>query len=196
MKRMKEDGQSTIEFILTFTFGLGIVFLFINVAVNYSAGYLVHYATFMASRTYLTVEAHTFSEGASETVAREEARKTFARFRMQALGVDASRVKPSGSAEIGFHINPYFPPVTSSGQRDAVYIGAYSVFERPVSFFRLIAGGEIAKYVSESFLGKEPTRSSCRIQTCKAITLGLTGRPAACDDDVSQNDFTLFDNGC
>lgn len=196
MKQVSENGQSTIEFILTFTFGLGIVFLFINVAVNFSAGYLVHYATYMASRTYLTVEAHVVNEGGNEPPAREEARKTFARFRMQALGVDSGTVKPSGSADIGFHINPYFPPVTSNSRRDALYIGAYSVFERPVSVFRLIAGGEVAKYVSESFLGKEPTRSSCRVQTCTAIMLGLTGGLGNCSDTISSNDFTLFDNGC
>lgn len=194
MKHVKQAGQSTIEFILTFTFGLGIVFLFINVAINYSAGYLVHYATFMAARTYLTVERDA-SDGPNDAVAKEEARKTFARFRMQALGIDAGSVKPGGNGANGFHINPYFPAVTSSNRRDALYIGAYAVFEKPVSIFRLVAGGETAKYVSEAFLGKEPTRANCFEQTCKAIILGLTGNPTACGE-TSGFDFTVYDNGC
>ena len=184
-------GQSTIEFILVFTFGLGIVFLFINIAVNYSAGYLVHYANFMAARTYLTVEGQRQTDGANSGFARDEARRTFARFRMSALGIDSSSVKASGSGEIGFHINPYFP--APANRRDTLYIGTYTVFERPVSFFRLIAGNEKAKHVTEAFLGKEPTRINCWEQTCRAIMLGLTNNATACEATA---DFTVYDNGC
>lgn len=194
MKLHKEAGQSTIEFILTFTFALGIIFLFINVAINYSAGYLVHYATYMGARTYLTVEAGTNSEGNNNNVAKEEARKTFARFRMNALGVDSSSVRNAGGRDIGFHINPYFPAVPNP--RDVIYIGAYSVFERPISFFKLVAGGEKALHVSEAFLGKEPTRRNCWEQTCSAIMVGLQGSAATSCADINSNDFTVYDDGC
>lgn len=193
MKSVKQAGQSTIEFILTFTFGLGVIFLFVNVAINYSAGYLVHYSTFMAARTYLTVERHQTSDGANNNEAKQEALKTFSRFRMQALGVDSSSVKAAGNGDIGFHINPFEPPPSNSS--DALYIGAYAVFERPISFFRIVAGGEKAKHISEAFLGKEPTRFNCWVQTCKSIMLGLSGSATACAQ-ISSNDFTVFDNGC
>mgnify|MGYP001384050434 CR=1 FL=1 len=50
-----ESGQAAIEFVLTIAFGLGIVFLYVNFAFNYTVGYAVHYATFMAARTFQTV---------------------------------------------------------------------------------------------------------------------------------------------
>lgn len=190
---MKQSGQSTIEFILTFAFGLGIIFLFVNVAVNYSAGYLVHYSTFMAARTYLSVEMHQTSDGANNNEAKREALNTFSRFRMQALGVDSSSVKAARNGDIGFHINPFFPQPSNS--QEALFIGAYSVFERPISFFRIVAGGDKARHISEAFLGKEPTRYNCWEQTCAAIQLGLRGTPTGCER-ISDSDFTVFDNGC
>lgn len=185
-------GQSTIEFIVTFTFGLGIVFLFVSLALNYSAGFLVHYATFMASRTYLTVESHTQTEGTTANMAKEEALKTLNRFRLSSLGVPTGSVLNGGGSAPGFYINAHFPVVTP--RSDILYVGAYTVFEREPSLFKLIAGGDKVRYVSESYLGKEPSRIECWKQTCNAILLGL-GSTSECDT-LSTNDFTVFDNGC
>ena len=48
-----QKGQSTAEFILTFGFVVLIVIVFIQMSLNLTKGYLVHYATFMASRSFL-----------------------------------------------------------------------------------------------------------------------------------------------
>lgn len=190
MRALKESGQSTIEFILTFMFGLGIIFLFVNISVNYSVGYLVHYATFMASRTYLTHEIGVGDPAASDGSASNEALITFRRFKMEAAGVPSGGVLAGGSADIGFHINRYS---TVNSNDDALFVGAYAVFERPLSFFRAIAGDTKGTLVSESYLGKEPVRAECWQRTCKAISLGVKGNPTACG---GQDDYTVFDNGC
>ncbi|MBY0516137.1 MAG: hypothetical protein K2P81_04470 [Bacteriovoracaceae bacterium] len=190
MKKNNQKGQSTIEFILTFMFGLGIVFLFVNVAMNYSVGYLVHYATFMASRTYLTVESHSVDPGQSHAIASQSALTTFQRFKIQSLGIPSDSIKSPGASDDGFHINPFH--TVSSGDA-ALFVGAYTVFERPLSFFQSVAGGTIAKHVSESYLGKEPVRTECWQRTCQAIVLSITGSTGTCTD---QSDMTVFDNGC
>ena len=51
-----ESGQSTIEFLLIFVFILGFVFSALKLSFIYTNGYLVHYATFMASRAYMVVD--------------------------------------------------------------------------------------------------------------------------------------------
>ncbi len=190
MKHLKQGGQSTIEFILTFMFGLGIIFLFVNISVNYSVGYLVHYATFMASRTYLTFETGTGDPTGSDGAASTAALETFRRFRMETVGVPSGSVLPGGGAEIGFHINGYSSVSDSQG---ALFVGAYAVFERPLSFFRAIAGDTKGTMISESYLGKEPVRSDCWQRTCKAISLAVKGNPTACG---GTDDYTVFDNGC
>ncbi len=188
----KQDGQSTIEFILTFMFSLGIVFLFVNVAVNYSVGYVVHYATFMASRTYLTVDSGINNLASSEAPAQAAALSTFLRFKMQSLGVPAGGVLPAGDSAPGLHINN-FSEVNDSAE--ALFVGAYAVFERPLSFFRSVGGTTKSKFVSESFLGKEPVRADCYERTCAAIMLGIGGAGSGCTGGGTV-DFTVFDNGC
>ena len=52
----KDNGQSSIEFLISFFFVLGFVFVFLKISLNAAEGYLVHYATYMASRSYLVAE--------------------------------------------------------------------------------------------------------------------------------------------
>lgn len=192
--KTNQAGQSTIEFILTFMFGMGVVFLFINVAVNYSAGYLVHYATFMAARTYSTVDSHITPEN-SDSVASTQAMQTFARFKVDKVGVPLAGPLPPG-LQPGLHINSYMNVRNNS---DALMVGLYAVFQKPLSYFQNIAGGEPATFVSEAFLGKEPTRNQCWEQTCAAIIMGVTGAPGgsvACGTASFNLDITVFDNGC
>lgn len=192
MKKLKQTGQSTIEFIFTMMFALGVVFLFVNISVNYSVGYLVHYATFMASRTYLTVDANGSLPSVSESVAGEEALNTFKRFKMKSVGVEDSGILPSNGLENGFHINTFS---TASTSAEVMFVGAYVKYEKPLSFFRALAGTTPVTYISESYLGKEPVRADCWQRTCQAIMLGVTGQTGTCTQG-NVNDFTVFDNGC
>jgi hypothetical protein len=192
--RKCQKGQSTIEFILTFMFALGIVFMFVNIAINYSAGYLVHYATFMASRTYLTVDsAGGNSPADSSGLAKEEALNTFKRFKMGVIGVPDDAAKNCCSLDDGFYIRGAYEGVNPS---TALFVGAVSVFERPLSFFQSITGTTTGKLVSESFLGKDPVRLECWQRTCQAIMLAISGNPTACSSGSQTIDVTVFDNGC
>ena len=46
-------GQSTAEFILALRLHVAFVIVFIQMAQNYVKGYVIHYATYMTSRSYM-----------------------------------------------------------------------------------------------------------------------------------------------
>ena len=191
---ISESGQSMIEFIVTFSFAIGVILLFINIAVNYTEGYVVHYATYMASRTYLTVDSNSIIEAGSQADAAEEARITFERFKPSLIGVPATGILAPGNGDPGFHINPY---TTVNGIiTNYLYVGAYSVRIEPLSMYKLISGDTKITYVSESYLGKEPTRADCYQRTCQAIMLAVTGNVVECTRNNTGYDFTVYDNGC
>ena len=179
MKRKASAGQATIEFILTLAFGLSLMLMIFNSAINYTTGYLVHYATFMASRVYLTTETHfgTFGSGYDSSVqpAEQAARETFKQYNLQIFGIQ----------EDEFFVNK-----STSAQSPSEYltVGTYTRFTQKVDMLGKVAGNTELDLVSESFLGKEPTRVGCAIRTCMAITGQDT-----CEENM---DITLFDDGC
>ncbi len=50
-------------------------------------------------------------------------------------------------------------------------------------------------FVSEAFLGKEPTRYECHKRVCEIIEYRTNGAHKPCDSGDSSH-ATLFDNGC
>lgn len=177
MEIENESGQSTVEFILTFAFGVSFILLIFTTSLNYATGYLVHYATFMASRTYLTADSHIGGIGgtqASLNNTEQKARQVYNDFRLSVFGV------PDGN----FNINP----AGSTSPETYLTVGAYTTFELKLDIMGRIAGNQRLEMVSESFLGKEPTRAVCATRTCFAITGG-----EACDGTF---DITLYDDGC
>jgi hypothetical protein len=174
----KQAGQSTIEFIFTFAFGVSVILLIFNQAMNYATGYLVHYATFMASRTYLTADRHigTFADtGASLNGAEERARAVFNQYNLSIFDIPAT----------GFAINA----PNAGNTAEYITVGARTIFDQRMDMIGRVAGQKKLELVSESFLGKEPTRATCASRVCKAITNQET-----CNS--SQMDITLFDDGC
>lgn len=164
-----EKGQSTIEFIITFGFSIGITFLFLGMAINYVVGYMVHYGTFMAARTYLVQDtAEQTVEGALRT-AKSRAESKYRRYNLERFdaGVDKLRV-----------ISPETNPLLS---------GVVVTYERKVSFVRFVTGEKNATLVSEALLGKEPLRRECLETICQAMG------ERTCSDDM---DVTAEDNGC
>lgn len=180
MMKNNQSGQSTIEFIFTFVFGVSVIFMVFNSALTYCTGYLVHYATFMASRVYLTSD--TFTGGPAQPEAsiigtEVDAEKAFARYRLDIFKVSSDK----------FKINP----MPSSGIDNAsgyLLVGGRTKFEMPIDALGKITGAAEVELVSESFLGHEPTRAQCGARTCYAITGGTN-----CSNDM---DITLYDNGC
>lgn len=174
-----QSGQSTIEFIFTFVFGVSVIFMVFNSALSYCTGYLVHYATFMASRVYLTSD--NFNGGpdqpdSSILGAESDAEATYAQYKLDIFKVGSDK----------FKINPM-----KSGGLDAgeyLLVGGRTMFEMPIDALGKITGAAQVELVSESFLGHEPTRGQCGARTCMAITNTTT-----C---TNQMDITLYDNGC
>ena len=179
-KTNSQLGQSTIEFIFTFIFGVSVVLLIFNSAKNYATGYLVHYATFMASRSYLTSDSYTGTFGGANTslyvgIAETRARDTFNRYNLGIFNVTPDAMKLN-------HTSNNLP------NEEYLTTGAYTTFEQRIDALGRVTGEEKLILTSESFLGKEPTRFSCAIQMCKAVT-----GQESCNREL---DVTLFDDGC
>ncbi|MCY4643111.1 MAG: hypothetical protein OXB88_00675 [Bacteriovoracales bacterium] len=176
---MKNDkGQSTIEFLISFVFSLGILLVFIQLAVNLTGGFLAHYATYMASRTFLVYE-----EGRGTDIAGdyrqsvEKAQEVFDSYNVKIFGVYDSQ------AELKFNFED------DDSRKDYAFTGAYYLYRQPISLFDYFGGDVKSTMRSESFLGKEPTRGECWARTKAAIdTLGIPS-------DLKRY-VTVFDNGC
>lgn len=168
-RKLNEKGQSTIEFIMTLSFALGVSFLFISQSLNSTIGFLVHYATFMGGRTFLSYDSGSNSATNSIDIAANRAVETFNRYTLTRYNISPqiNMNKPTGNSSL--------------------FSGITAQYERLLTPYKMVGGGSKATYYSEGFLGKEPTRSSCRETTCGAMNL------SSCSASM---DITLFDNGC
>jgi hypothetical protein len=176
-KHLSQAGQSTIEFIFCFIFAVSIILLVFNASLNYAAGYVVHYATFMASRVFLTQGSSSATWGsAGLSQAASKAESAFAAYRLDVFGIknDAFKVN-TGQAEVSAD--------------EYLMIGGYTMFTRKMDLVGQITGQQKLELVSESFLGREPTQGVCASRVCKAITGQDTCTSAGMD-------ITLFDDGC
>lgn len=170
----KESGQSAIEFILTFGFGLGVTFLFVNQAINMTSGYLVHYVNFMAARAYMVHETGVHNKESVLNASRDHASFVAKSYDIGSVGVKAD-----------FN-------VISIHEGSGLFNGTVMKFEKKLSAMPMVGGGKKALFYSESFLGKEPTRLTCAEMICAA----MTGNPSSCEGDKQNMDIVLYDNGC
>ncbi len=172
-------GQSSIEFLFTFVIAVTLIFMFVGVAKNYGTGYLIHYATFMASRAYLTTDSGTIDveqniSGGSGS-AEDMARKVFGKYKLYKLN---KQIKQS---QLIFN---------HAGQTKIYeYVGTHYTFNAILSPIKLLTGKTLIEYKSESFLGKEPVRADCYQRICYM----MTGKVGCSDDKLN---ITMFDNGC
>jgi hypothetical protein len=180
MENKNQLGQSTVEFILSFAFGVSIVLFIFNASLKYATGYLVHYATFMASRVYLTADKHVGQVGdpdQAHTGSEARAKDAFMMYNLSVIRI------PNENFKINTVLN-----ARANFSSQTLTVGAYTTFDVPIDILGQVAGQKKLELVSESFLGKEPTRAECATRVCKALT----------DQDVcsSDMDITLFDDGC
>lgn len=178
METSNEKGQSTVEFILTFAFGVSLILVIFNTSLNHATGYLVHYATFMASRVYLTADSHVGSVTdvqPSLQTAEQRAVDAFNQYNLSVFNI------PNGN----FKVNK-----VNRGQDPSEFltVGTLTTFELYIDILGRITGSKKLEQVSESFLGKEPTRAECAARVCRAIVGSET-----CTQDM---DITLYDDGC
>lgn len=168
----REEGQSTIEFITSFAFAFSLLFLFVKVALNYTNGYMVHYANYMASRRYLVYDNNT-SPASVYANSLTRARESFFKRRPDVFIKNAS-----------FDFKANSPGETTLNKK---YIGTHVSYEDVLSFTKVVGGRREVFFHSESFLGKEPPRTECARRVCDM----LSSSGSNCSIYT-----TLFDNGC
>lgn len=146
--------------------------LAIKIALNLTNGYLAHYATFMASRTYLVVDSNSAEVDGADEYAFLLSQRVFNKFRIGGFIPDARqrlRARPPGVGG-----NP-------------VYTGIIFKFTQEFSFSDMTGGKVPMDFVSESFLGREPTRATCLQRICDSMKMIGKG----CGSNI-----TYYDNGC
>lgn len=170
--KKNQKGQASIEFIISFIVALGFLVLFVSVSTNLVAGYLAHYATFTASRVFLSFETNQ-TPGSVYAQSEAEAERVFNRIPLRRFGIR--------NGELRF--------IQPDPANVLIYRGAYYTYRRPFSAFALFSGNAQVNYTSESYLGREPTRQECMQRVCQAMGLGTN----CANPDF---DVTVFDNGC
>lgn len=169
-----EEGQSTIEFLSCISIAFTFVFLFIKIALNYTDGYMVQYATFMAARTYLVMDNTSPNDVEAINFAEREAIETFKSYQLEKF------------------IEGFDGDIDFRSPRDNIvkaFVGAVVKYTGVLSYSKAVGGKEPLNFTSEAYLGKEPTRGECANRVCVGI-MG-SGVVSSCKDYV-----TLFDNGC
>ncbi len=173
-KFRSDEGQSTIEFLLTFTAAVGFIFVFLKMALNYTDGYMVHHATFLAARSYLVADADRDDIDEGDQAAKAIANRVFSSYLPDGFvkGVSMGDLKE----------NSPNPGITKFG----AFVGLYINYVQRFSLGH-VGGKSNVNFTSEAFLGREPSRAETKHQVCEAIkSLGLN----RCDVHV-----TLEDNG-
>ncbi len=176
-KKKSISGQASIEFLLSFMLAFSLVLVFIYFSANLVTGYVVHHATFVSSRAFLVGDAASESNlelGVSRGISM--AKDTFE----QSLG--GFKIDHEG---LKFNVHPSVSQGETTSTDIAEYYGAYLVFRPP---FRIAGDKEKNKLLSESFLGKEPTRAECDCQIRTAMGF-------RCGSEIDE-DVALYDNGC
>ena len=85
--KLNKEGQSTLEFIFSFAIVFSFIFFFFKIALNYTNGYLLHYANFMASRTYLVHDINSNIVSGGDGPALKEAKAIFATYNIDSAFV-------------------------------------------------------------------------------------------------------------
>ena len=179
LKRKKRDikGQSSVEFIISFVVVLGFCFSFFRLAILYTNGYLVHYATYMAARSYMVFDNNSNEPSGGDGGAGLLAKKVFDGFKVGGLVGSYS-----GNLEV-------HDPESFNTYINNLYVGVWTEFQQQLPTV-LMGKKRTLNLRSESFLGREPTRSECYNRICRAMG------EAALTSEYCGVHSTLFDNGC
>ncbi|MBF0311836.1 MAG: hypothetical protein HQK50_04290 [Oligoflexia bacterium] len=184
-----ESGQTLIEFILCFSFSFVMVFMFASLALNVTVGYLAHYATFMASRAYLVADSFSAdSDYSSDDAKSNQMFEYVVSGLFKVTGPSNFLMKTPGPP------NATLRKISDSGngvgdRARKVFVGAYFNFSQKL-IYPGPGGNRELNLVSESYLGKEPTRGEC-LRRMRTVINELTG-----PDTILNNHATLFDDGC
>jgi hypothetical protein len=125
----------------------------------------------MASRAYLVADNNSTEPESSDQDAYRKATQVFKLYNMSRfLGTQNTQLQA-------------IPP----GNHRVPYVGVYYQFKQKFSFSDIMGGKTDINYISESYLGREPTRQTCLKRVCDALKM-IGGD--------CENDATFCDNGC
>ncbi|MBF0208506.1 MAG: hypothetical protein HQK53_16645 [Oligoflexia bacterium] len=190
-------GQSLIEFMFCISFGVGIIFMFINFALNTAVGYIAHYATYMAARTYLVSDNYAASSRNAPYKDAEDKAKIAFDYVIKSLfkttGASNYLMKTAGPATV--EIRGIQEDNGVAFRRKKVFVGAVFKFAQRLPLPTLGVSTKEVNLVSEAFLGKEPTRAECMGRIRKIIQESI-GYDAVEESTETLRHATLFDDGC
>jgi hypothetical protein len=164
-----EKGQSTVEFLMTFVFIFGIMFVYVKIALNFSRGYMIHLANYQASRAYLISDLNSNQAAGSDGAAATAATKVWKSYYNDFTGTDPVANSPNFGGR-------------------SIFVGTYVEYKEKFSFGFPFSAMDPMEMRSESFLGREPTRQTCLERVCKSMK--DLGAPSC------EAHMTLSDNGC
>lgn len=174
LKKNDQSGQATIEFILSFSFMLFFVLFFVTIGLNLSLGYVTHFSVYKASRHFLTFDNGSPNNATNLLQAISSSEILFRKIN--------NEIKLEGEFKIHSPDDP--------AMQIYEYVGAKFLYKPRINAMGPFALPEDYKWLSESFLGKEPTRADCRCQTQRALG-------EACEDEIPTDiEITVYDNGC
>ncbi len=215
-KRNSESGQVIVEFVLVFSMIMTVLFIFVQMSWGIAWGHYVHYATFMASRAYLSANGTQGEQyEAAGAVLRQMLKAggkdpfPFLAPSRSAGDRDATGSEPVPGAMVGTH------PEAIGKEKSRLYSWAEGVqynfniklFLLPISKIvsddgkgqsikpgqgndrgKAISFKGMIPFTSDSFLGREPSVSECFNEMSRLST--STG--------ITRGDNALFieDNGC
>lgn len=172
---LNNRGQSTIEFLFGFIFSISFLLMFASLTLNITHGFMIHFSTFMASRSYLVADngsnSYRFAEG--------HARATFRQY----------KVNKNNTFNVRMNFN--HPDTVGYSRRNKLFVGVYTSFGQKL-FTSILSKVKNLNMVSESFLGKEPIRHECFKRLKNVISQKVQYDRF---EDISSH-ATLFDNGC
>ncbi len=182
MKKLhrNQSGQVTIEFIFAFSLSVMFLVFFLYFAFNFTVGYIVHYATYSASRAYLSHDIVSRTPGVSLREAKAHAQKEFDSYSLKSFGIKSKN---------GYLLQFNDPDSDTIYE----YVGALFSFKPP--FSRQDANEQDLEYLSESFLGREPSRAECGCQILEHID-GFSCQGGDFDMKNQAGELTVYDNGC
>ena len=216
-KRKGESGQAIIEFLIVSTMILTMIFVFVQLCWGIAFGHYAHYATFMASRAFLSSgptrqDQYNSAVSVLQTMLKTSAGNDIIPFVAKARGGDDRDVKgtePITGAALGLHSEAIGKTTSRkySWAEGVQYNFSLRLFLLPFSKMITKAGeGEQIQpgtateptkaiqwkgaipFTSDSFLGREPTTSECFSEMTRiSNNIGINRSDGA--------DF-IEDNGC
>jgi len=170
-------GQSVVEFLISLCFVLGFVVMFLRVALSVTDGYLAHYATYMAARSYLVIDEGAVDASYYDNDPQGVVRGVFAKYKKYLFSK-------------ALHDLEIIPPTQFQNSTNHYFTGVQFRFEGNLPSPSSMKGVK-PQLTSEAFLGKEPTIAGCLDGISRAFREFCSeGGGTECDH------ATYDDNGC